>query len=669
MSVIRGTLGNDVILKGTVDPDVIYGFSGDDEVEGDDGDDVIYGDLGNETLRGDLGNDYLFGNQGDDCLEGGEGNDIIIAGRDNDTLKGNAGSDYLLGNLGNDSLEGSLDDTLSGEENEDTFFWSESFNNFALERATVITDFGQGNDVLQWLNGAQLFSQGSQIDLANLGTNTSLFKISQGTGFYANDAIIQDNKTQELIAILKNIKVITQVESVNQAPIAVADVFTTSSVINGTTDADLISVSSPGLFNQQTIPVSTLLANDQDPDGNAIRLTQVSNPVNGTAVLSGSNVLFTPTVPSGNGSFNYTISDDTLTAVAPVSVTIKAIQQINGLAGNDTLIGGIGEDSLNGGDDNDSLLSGGGNDVLFGESGDDNLDGVEGDDSLNGGEGNDNLNGGDGNDLISGENGDDFLLGGLGNNTLDGGAGNDVLEGDLGSDSLVGAIGNDLLLGDLGQDTLEGGDGNDFIQGGAGTLGSLGDVGDLIFGQLGDDTLLGDYGDDTLFGGGGNDFIQGGIGDISLTGSGNDSLFGEDGDDTLFGDDGRDFLTGGLGNDILKGGAGNDSIVYNSSLEGGINEIMEDFLVGSDQILLTASAFGFGNTGILPLNNYGEGTNLLAVETSLTSSPAILAIDNGSGTLNLVYDSNGSTSGGQIPLVSLPGVGLLSFDQNSILLF
>ncbi|WP_299363849.1 N,N-dimethylformamidase beta subunit family domain-containing protein [uncultured Paracoccus sp.] len=82
-----------------------------------------------------------------------------------------------------------------------------------------------------------------------------------------------------------------------------------------------------------TLPVATLLAGDTDVDGDILRVTGVSNPVNGTVVLdtkddsdaANDEILFTPTPGfAGQASFNYQVSDGnggSATAAVMVSVT------------------------------------------------------------------------------------------------------------------------------------------------------------------------------------------------------------------------------------------------------------------------------------------------------------------------------------------------------------
>src|SRR5262249_26691754 len=61
-----------------------------------------------------------------------------------------------------------------------------------------------------------------------------------------------------------------------------------------------------------SIPASNLLANDTDPDGDALSITGVSNASNGTVSYSASTqtVTFTPTTTyTRPASFTYTITD------------------------------------------------------------------------------------------------------------------------------------------------------------------------------------------------------------------------------------------------------------------------------------------------------------------------------------------------------------------------
>ena len=165
---------------------------------------------------------------------------------------------------------------------------------------------------------------------------------------------------------------------------------------------------------------------------------------------------------------------------------------LEGLAGNDTLIGENGQDSLYGGSGIDVLRGQAGNDLLLGEGESDYLYGGTGDDFLLSGEGNDLVYGESGNDLLYGGQDSDSLFGGEGNDSLYGGefalfgtdsdASNDYLSGGTGNDALYGGGGNDDLYGGSGVDTLNGGAGNDWLSGNAGN--------DLLISGSGADRFL-----------------------------------------------------------------------------------------------------------------------------------------------------------------------------------
>jgi Ca2+-binding RTX toxin-like protein len=166
----------------------------------------------------------------------------------------------------------------------------------------------------------------------------------------------------------------------NRAPIALDD--------NNTTN-----VNTP-----INIPVSNLLANDSDVDGDALSITSVLNPSNGTAVLSNNGtpantnddfIVFTPTNGfTGNASFDYTVSDSS-GGTDNATVAILVQRNFNGTSGNDTLTGTSFNDSIFGSDGDDLLTGGSGSDTLNGGLGSDILDGGNGSDLLTGGTGRD----------------------------------------------------------------------------------------------------------------------------------------------------------------------------------------------------------------------------------------------------------------------------------------
>ncbi len=97
----------------------------------------------------------------------------------------------------------------------------------------------------------------------------------------------------------------------------------------------------------------------------------------------------------------------------------NGIDNVQGTAYDDVILGNAG---------GNSLMGTGGNDYLWGRGGNDWLDG---------GSGNDTLYGGDGNDTLLGKGGNDSLYGHAGDDTLNGNEGNDYLSGDEGDDTYI----------------------------------------------------------------------------------------------------------------------------------------------------------------------------------------------------------------------------------------
>jgi Tol biopolymer transport system component len=173
----------------------------------------------------------------------------------------------------------------------------------------------------------------------------------------------------------------------------------------------------------------------------------------------------------------------------------------SGLAGNDTIVGGIGNDTLIGGTGNDSLVGGLDNDTYYVDSFRDDkivenlnegIDTVISSQQYQLGDNLENLSltgtaiRGTGNSLdnrIIGNSQANFLEGRAGNDTIFGAADNDNLNGSDGNDRLGGGGGNDTLFGEGGSDFLLGGNGNDLLIGYGGTSGEQ----DILVGGAGSD--------------------------------------------------------------------------------------------------------------------------------------------------------------------------------------
>jgi Ca2+-binding RTX toxin-like protein len=207
-----------------------------------------------------------------------------------------------------------------------------------------------------------------------------------------------------------------------------------------------------------------------------------------------------------------------------------------------------------------------GNDALLGRSGADLMDGGEGDDFLLGGLGADTLVGGAGVDVIAGSmdysrwnlrsaaelevsvpDGASVISQGLGWKLLDLSPGSSYFRHELKS---VFSFAGDYWLEDEGN-VINAGSGRDLVLAGVNTDVVHGDDDDdTIYGLHQSDVLFGDEGDDRLFGDGnplkaGAPYKEGFFGnDLLIGGQGHDRLYGQGQADRLFGDDGDDLLMG-----------------------------------------------------------------------------------------------------------------------------
>lgn len=584
-------------------------------------DDVLTGDAGDNILDGGLGNDTLIGGAGQDTVaywsagsgvnlnlstgvaSGGRGQDTLV-GIEN--LVGSGFDDVLVGDAQANRLDGAGGpDTLSGGAGADTFVLGGD-NPLEIDR---ITDLGNG-DTLQF-NGDALAivilrgddASALAVGQVMLGTpSAGVTRVYVGT----NSAPGAD-LTVELAGSF------------------VVEEFTTQYAPYGSLLFDT-ALNQPRTLTG-TPGDDTLQGGNRD---DTIQGGAGSDDLNGSLgndLLNGDEGYDLLTGGPGNDTLNGGAESDWafyLSATGPVNVNL-ATGRASGADGNDTLsgiehlYGSVFDDVLTG-DDEDNTLNGlAGNDTLVGGVGVDeaaywdaagsvNVDlstgrasGADGDDRLTGIE---NLHGssfadvltGDGaNNYITGSSGDDRLDGGAGADSLDGGEGDDRLDGGDGDDELQGGDGHDTLIGGAGVDTVlfNGPELNYLITSlgpgawriedrvgleGIDTLSGIEHLSFVIVGTLDGSTLAGGEGFDIASyeeatsavtvdldqgqavgaaGRNGLSSIEGAIGSADF----GDTLIGDTGDNQLEGLGGNDRLDGGAGSDDLDGGLGADTLI------------------------------------------------------------------------------------------------------------
>ena len=284
----------------------------------------------------------------------------------------------------------------------------------------------------------------------------------------------------------RNVAVLINRTSINRAPVAAADAYTT---VEDTT----LTVAAPGV-----------LGNDSDPDHNPVSAVLVSGPSHGTLTLNadGSFTYLPVANFSGSDSFTYQASDGTLSSeLATVTLTVTAANDpptvtvaAGGTCGRDDHSGTINltvadVDSeaagltLSASSSSNLALVPTGN-IVFAGNGTARTMTVSAVDGRSGsailtvtvsdGQASGTVLvtvtvGGSGKDTLTGGSDADLLLAQSNNDTLTGGDGNDLLCGDSGSDTLSGGRGDDSLGGGSGSDRLTGGSGADRFNGGSGT--------------------------------------------------------------------------------------------------------------------------------------------------------------------------------------------------------
>ena len=316
-------------------------------------------------------------------------------------------------------------------------------------------------------------------------------------------------------------------------------------------------------------------------------------------------------------------------------IALQRVASIQGLGGDDEIVGGTGGDTIFGGAGNDSIDGGLGDDWLFGEAGADTLAGGAGKDTMDGSSGEDasgdRIDGGAGDDLIrtkASESLNDVILGGAGVDRLVNlAAGADLFLANFpgttaGVEQIVG--GGGAIRGDEAANLLDfrlTSDGKKFVTltGVLAVYGLGGD--DTIHGTNEFNSLYGGAGGDTLYGYGKNDFLDGG--------GGSDLLVGGDGDDIL--DAGSEAAVA----DEVQGGSGNDQIrvtgrsAENDTLDGG---------AGSDTLVNMADSSS--PTDIF-LGGFAGQT--AGIETIALNGGGIVGTD-GPNVFDFRLDSRGSQS-------------------------
>src|SRR5918996_590179 len=394
---IDGGPGNDWLLRGGAQGDVLTGGSGNDRLEGQDGADVI---------DGGSGDDYVSGGDHDDDLTGGPGSDTFAA---------SGGDDEIF------AEDGEADGSINGGPGFDVAFYDIGLdpNPVAVESATgtpppppppppvgaceydaatraVTAQMAAGGQAVLRVSGAQIqFGATPAACGAATTANTDTITVIGPAG--SSETLTLDQSAGAFAPGATGESGLAEIEIALNLGDASDEV-----VVIGTAGDDSIAVGQNGVG----------LNADGDVDV-AFGQLPARMEVHG---LGGADTL------AGRGG-----------------------QGTGGVFGGQLeLVGGDDADTLRGGLGADDVQGGAGNDLLEGREGNDVLSGDAGDDTLAGNDGNDELTGGAGADSFIGSSGDDvfFATDGEADTQLSGGPGIDTAHYDGALDPTPVAVEN-----------------------------------------------------------------------------------------------------------------------------------------------------------------------------------------------------------------------------------
>ena len=539
-------------------------------INGVDNDDVLLGTSGLDTLRGGVGNDIYYATTGDTIVELADAGidtvmmaahatlagvshveNLTLTGTANYSATGNDADNVLTGNIGNNRFRGGAGhDTLVG---------------------------GLGNDTYIDPTGDTI------VELADEGVDTVETSVSFSLGGIAN---------------VENI-LITGAANVDATGNELANVLTGNTGHNrlsgGAGNDTLIG----GAGNDTYVDVEGDTIVEQAGGGTDTVESSTSASLSGIAHVENLTL-------SGSGNI-----DGSGNELANVVTGNGGNNRLSGVAGADTLIGGLGNDVyVVDGLDTIIEIADGGTDTIEAEltyslaalAYVENLTLTgTGDYSATGNEAANVLTGNSGNNRLSGGAGHDTLIGGLGNDTYIDPTGDTIVEqADEGVDTVetsvsfslggIANVENILITGDANVDAtgnelanaLTGNAGDNRLSGGTGH--------DTLTGGLGNDTYI-DIDGDTIveLAGGGTDTVESStsaslsgiahVENLTLSGSGNIDGSGNELANVVTGNSGNNRLSGAAGADTLIGGLGNDVFAVDS-----LDTIVETAGGGTDTI-------------------------------------------------------------------------------------
>ena len=693
---VTGSHFDDVITGNDLD-NVLFAGDGNDTLAGAGGADSLYGGADDDLVDGGTGNDSLDGGTGTNTLDfsgaasfvrinltsgltsGGLGADQIanfqnmIGSDHNDSLTGDAldnvffsglGADTMIGNLGNDTADYSLSsgdvrvslasgigtrnaaqgDLLTGIENLIGSAFNDSLTGDTGDNVLTGND---GNDSLLGGDGADTIYGGTgSADSMTGGNGDDTYyvdstgdKISEGTTGGTGD-LVYSSATYTLSLNVEDL-ILTGTGNLNGTGNSGANELTgtigDNSLAGGSGNDAVIGSDGDDTLNGES-GVDTMTGGSGDD------AYFIDNPLD----------IVTELADEGNDTVNstvtWTLAADfehlTLIGSTGASGTGNALDNeikgnigsnlLQGLGGDDNIVGDFTSSTLSGG--NDTLDGGAGNNTLIGGLGSDTYLVTTGTDTIL-----ENLD--SGTDTVFSDvsitlasNVENLVLNSLAawngiGNTLD-----NMLTGNDSNNEIAGLDGADTLIGGIGSDTMFGGTGIDSMVGGTGD----------------DDYVVDDAADKTIEGAAAgldqvyasvNFTLTANLEEIYATGANAIDLTGNTLDNILSGNAAANILNGGSGVDRLYGGDGNDGLIGESGDDSMAGNVGDDTYMVDSVLDLT-----------IELANEGADTVLASVNWTLADNTESLILTGTTG-LSGIGNDVGNTITGTTGANLLSGLG------------
>ncbi|HVQ08004.1 MAG TPA: Ig-like domain-containing protein [Allosphingosinicella sp.] len=557
-------------------------------INGTPGDDYLVGTSGDDELNGLAGNDILDGLDGADIMDGGIGDDIFVVDNAGDVIREliGEGGDTVFARVSYVLTAGAYVETLSTIQHNATTAINLVGNAFAQtiygNYGANVLNGGGGGDVLLGMFGDdvyRVFGQTDQvIEAAGQGSDTV---------FTSASYVLADGQEIEALSTESH----ASTAAINLGGNAFNQNIVGNygaNVLDGRGGADVLV----GMFGNDVY-----------------RIYSQADQVIETAG-QGDDIIFT--------SASYTLGAGL--SVETLSTAFHAGTDAINLTGNvlnQTIVGNFGANTLSGG--------GGTGDLMYGLAGNDTYVVWNGFDKV----------------FEAAGGGDDLVLtsfsyalladqevetlsasfhagtasinltGNNLSNTLIGNYGRNVLTGLGGGDRMVGLKDNDTYIIYDSRDVVveAAGEGNDTVSSFVSYV--------LTAGQEVESLTVAT----TLAA----------LDPINLTGN----EFGQ----SLLGNSGRNLLDGGLGNDLLKGWFGNDTFAFTTALGPNNIDLIDDFQITEDEILLSAAIFTAIAPGRVALSQIAYGPAATTAEHRIILDPTTGA---------LYYDADGNGAGAAV---------------------